>query len=434
MSVVVKMKYNDGKQRRRRVDINNISLAYLKNLAKENILLTKQAPSLVYEDDEGDLVTIASDNCVSEALRQLKPSQSLKLQVVSSPIAYTPKINETISSDCLKCKEGRRDLKPIFPKIESNSAPPHGDKSTQTKNNVKSRNKNKNKKPTKTKPTKTKPTEKPRSFHYALPKHANFGRGSRGDAVQQLQHVLIALGYMHPSAISWCSGIYGPRTTEAISRVARKMGSINRTELSGLYTEGIRQFLIHELSNRKDDLNSFPHGKCSRQAQSIPPIGCSLQRLITVSFILMLLPPQLLYFAFYFALAKTVFMIPRAPMSCLRMGLSSYVLPILAALFLQRKCSCACCMIFAWFALISGVHICKNIVSSFRRCRRKHREKRRKRMKKRCQEDRHQIELAFKSLKPLRLAFPGRSDAELFYQLRRCRGSVNEAAWMLSQH
>merc|ERR1719158_621176 len=41
-------------------------------------------------------------------------------------------------------------------------------------------------------------------------------RGARGPGVAQLQHCLIELGYMQPSAIRFCAGVYGPRTAEAV--------------------------------------------------------------------------------------------------------------------------------------------------------------------------------------------------------------------------
>lgn len=209
------------------------------------------------------------------------------------------------------------------------------------------------------------------------------------------------------------------------------MGSTNPVELSGTYTEGIRQFLIQKLSDRRKDRTVLPHENSSRQER---PNGCCLQRFVTFSFILALLPPQLLYFAFYFVLASRAFSMLFRVFACTGSGearfkrtiCGSHIFPIIAAIFLRSRCSCCCCAMVAWIALISGVHVFKKLISGYRRCRRK-------RIERRNQKDRQQIQLAFESMKPLRLIFPARSDAELFYQLKQCGGSVNNAAWVLTQ-
>lgn len=419
MSVVVKIKFDDGTTRRRRVDAKHVSLAYLYDLAKENLACTEEAPSFVYEDDEGDLVSIVSDSCVAEALRVLGPSQSLKLQVVPSSFTVpTSDHNERIGSADLKGNKQPTGSESENAHAGPKSAPQAGDKNTQAKTAQK-------------KSVPTKPDENTFSFHNILPNFFNFGRGSRGHGVHQLQQVLIQLGYMHPSAISWCSGIYGPRTTEAVIRVAHTMGSTNPVELSGIYTEGIRQFLIQKLSDRKKGRKFSPHENSSRQER---PNGCCLQRLITFSFLLALLPTQLLYFAFYFVLISRVFSMlfrvftwtTSGEARCKRKICGSHIFPIIAAIFLRSRCSCCCCAMVVWIVVISGVHIFKKLIAGCRRCRRK-------RIERRNQKDRQQIELAFKSMKPLRLIFPARSDAELFYQLKQCGGSANNAAWVLAQ-
>jgi len=71
--------------------------------------------------------------------------------------------------------------------------------------------------------------------------------GACGPHVAYLQRVLIQLGHMDQSAIRWRAGFYGPRTTQAVSQVATAMRSENADELSGVFTDGIREHLLRQL-------------------------------------------------------------------------------------------------------------------------------------------------------------------------------------------
>jgi len=73
--------------------------------------------------------------------------------------------------------------------------------------------------------------------------------GARGPHVAYLQQVLIQLGFMDQSAIRWHAGFYGPRTTEAIAKVASAMGSDNAQEVQGVFTSGVREYLLKQLSS-----------------------------------------------------------------------------------------------------------------------------------------------------------------------------------------
>jgi len=69
-------------------------------------------------------------------------------------------------------------------------------------------------------------------------------RGARGPGVAQLQHCLIQLGHMHPGAIRFCAGMYGPRTHTAILKLQRAHGVVEPT---GAYDEPTRALLEAQL-------------------------------------------------------------------------------------------------------------------------------------------------------------------------------------------
>merc|ERR1711959_876374 len=78
-----------------------------------------------------------------------------------------------------------------------------------------------------------------------LPKNTPFGPGSFGPSVVKLQKVLIKLGHMHPSAIRWHQGFYGPLTTEAVAKVSKKNGC----DSGGVFTDRVRAHLLKELAS-----------------------------------------------------------------------------------------------------------------------------------------------------------------------------------------
>merc|ERR1719439_523324 len=72
----------------------------------------------------------------------------------------------------------------------------------------------------------------------------SFGPGSFGSDVVTLQKVLIKLGYMHPSAIRFVQGFYGPRTTAAVAKIAKSIGC----DGNGVFTDRVRAHLLDKLA------------------------------------------------------------------------------------------------------------------------------------------------------------------------------------------
>ena len=107
--------------------------------------------------------------------------------------------------------------------------------------------------------------------------------GHRGPGVARLQHALIQLGFMDPSAIRWHVGFYGPRTTEAVAKVSRAMGLDEAVH--GVFTDVVRQCLQNLLGEGKapapsesadDKENAGVKPQQSQQSQcSVPCFGRS---------------------------------------------------------------------------------------------------------------------------------------------------------------
>merc|ERR1711871_394212 len=76
---------------------------------------------------------------------------------------------------------------------------------------------------------------------------APLARGARGPAVAKLQDILIHLGHLHPSAVRFAKGIYGPRTTAAIAALQARG---DRTA-TGVYDEALRTQLQQALSDQQ---------------------------------------------------------------------------------------------------------------------------------------------------------------------------------------
>merc|ERR1711871_441424 len=64
-------------------------------------------------------------------------------------------------------------------------------------------------------------------------------RGARGPAVAKLQDILIQLGHLHPSAVRFAKGIYGPRTAAAIAALQKTQGLAP----TGTYDAAVRTVL-----------------------------------------------------------------------------------------------------------------------------------------------------------------------------------------------
>merc|ERR1711871_674249 len=64
-------------------------------------------------------------------------------------------------------------------------------------------------------------------------------RGARGPAVAKLLDILIQLGHLHPSAVRFAKGIYGPRTTAAIAALQKTRGLAP----TGTYDAAVRTVL-----------------------------------------------------------------------------------------------------------------------------------------------------------------------------------------------
>jgi hypothetical protein len=68
--------------------------------------------------------------------------------------------------------------------------------------------------------------------------------GAQGPAVASLQQALIQLGHLHPGAIRWRRGMYGPRTTQAIAALQQASGEAP----TGIYDGAIRAKLVEQLN------------------------------------------------------------------------------------------------------------------------------------------------------------------------------------------
>jgi hypothetical protein len=77
--------------------------------------------------------------------------------------------------------------------------------------------------------------------------------GSRGPGVTQLQHCLIALGYMEPSAICYYVGYFGPRTQQAIAKVQTVM----KLEPTGRYETAVMHQLEIDLATAESASHSI---------------------------------------------------------------------------------------------------------------------------------------------------------------------------------
>lgn len=86
-------------------------------------------------------------------------------------------------------------------------------------------------------------TDSEEHAHLLLPTNTPFGPGSSGPSVVTLQKVLIKLGHMHPSAIRWHQGFYGPRTAQAVAKVSKTIGC----NTGGVFTDRVRTHLLKEL-------------------------------------------------------------------------------------------------------------------------------------------------------------------------------------------
>merc|ERR1719161_223991 len=71
-------------------------------------------------------------------------------------------------------------------------------------------------------------------------------RGSRGTAVANLQQALIQLGHMHPQAVRFTRGMYGPRTTQAVAALHERY----QMDPTGVFDSDIRTKILAELAGK----------------------------------------------------------------------------------------------------------------------------------------------------------------------------------------
>jgi len=71
-------------------------------------------------------------------------------------------------------------------------------------------------------------------------------RGSRGTAVANLQQALIQLGHMHPQAVRFARGMYGPRTTQAVAALQERY----QMDPTGVFDSDIRTKILAELAGK----------------------------------------------------------------------------------------------------------------------------------------------------------------------------------------
>merc|ERR1719399_578986 len=76
-----------------------------------------------------------------------------------------------------------------------------------------------------------------------LPTKTPLAPGSCGPEVVLLQKLLIQFEYMHPSAIRFLQGFYGPRTTASVAKIAKAIGCSG----GGVFTDRIRAHLLQKL-------------------------------------------------------------------------------------------------------------------------------------------------------------------------------------------
>jgi len=83
--------------------------------------------------------------------------------------------------------------------------------------------------------------------------------GAKGPGVAQLQHALIELGHMDASAIRFCAGMFGPRTTGAIRKLQRALAM----EPTGCFDRGLHDHIKEQLTtqrSRATTADSVHHG------------------------------------------------------------------------------------------------------------------------------------------------------------------------------
>merc|ERR1712232_800423 len=106
-----------------------------------------------------------------------------------------------------------------------------------------------------------------------LPVNIPLTPGSFGPGVVRLQHALIKLGHMRASAICWRAGLYGPRTTDAVAKVARDLGSKDKAELAGVFTQSIRAELLDQLHALESGELVLHHGIWCDASKQFPLRG-----------------------------------------------------------------------------------------------------------------------------------------------------------------
>jgi len=92
---------------------------------------------------------------------------------------------------------------------------------------------------------------------------APLSRGARGPGVAQLQSLLIQLGVMHPGAVRFCMGMYGPRTTQAIAAIQSEL----QAEPTGQYDELVRAHLLSKLGVATSEEAAVP------QQEEVEPVA-----------------------------------------------------------------------------------------------------------------------------------------------------------------
>merc|ERR1719158_2416634 len=79
-------------------------------------------------------------------------------------------------------------------------------------------------------------------------------RGSRGTAVANLQQALIQLGHMHPQAVRFARGMYGPRTTQAVAVLQERY----QMKPTGVFDSDIRAKILAELAGESPAAENTP--------------------------------------------------------------------------------------------------------------------------------------------------------------------------------
>jgi peptidoglycan hydrolase-like protein with peptidoglycan-binding domain len=208
----------------RRLSIDpTMRFAGLQDEVKTRFNLSEDSLKLKFKDDEGELCLVSTDEELGEAVKiaaSLKPPiLRVHIEIVVEGKQRSGETNATpdVLGESARQLLGALDI-PVDDAVSFLSAVfPKPDTTTETGTSAE-------------------------AAAISLP-DAPLQFGMRGEGVAKLQQVLIRLGHLHPGAVRFAQGIYGPRTTQAIAALQQAKG-VNPT---GIYDESMCIALTEEL-------------------------------------------------------------------------------------------------------------------------------------------------------------------------------------------